>query len=736
MNNFLASLHFVIAGLVFILGLVLLRENPRGRLNRIVASMLLFVGLGATLGSSDFLIPQVDPKRATRVDLVRDFGYLWEFYFPTLLLFAMSYPTPWRGFARRGAVIFALFLPHVAHAILLAANAALGDTFGIPTESRQSVAWAVPRAIVPLAYGLHQQLFAWVNLIYAVSAVGVIMDRARREVAGLHREQLRVLGWGTSIAAGFFLVSILYADDGATDADAGLLPAAARLLSLLAGSGTIAFAMVRYRFLDATLIARRAILYAISTAVIVGVYLFLVVRLDQLVQRATGIDTPVFQALILVVALVLYQPLLAKTEELLEGVLLAERTDYRSALRSLSEQIVTRLDSTELGQLVVTALRECLLTDRLALVRLDDSSGAQVAVSEGLPIANADLASEMPDESTIRDAEPLSPIVTSAGTLFLLPLRDGDRVRGALVLGPKVTGSRYTREDQVLLSTIANQVSVALHNAELHEQAMARVGLERDLENARRIQESFLPATFPQRGDVDIFGENVPSREVGGDYYDVVECGDDTVIVAVADVSGKGIPAALLASMLQASLRTQVSSESSPGRIVDRLNRLVCAGTADDQFATLLVGRYDIAQRRFTFANAGHEFPIVVNRSREARSIQHSDLILGVSPAVEYREISVDLCEGDRIMLFTDGISEATLRGSRAGERMLGADGLIELFRSVSPDETALSQIGSLRRRIERVVDAELEADDMTLLLLRVPASETVSQEVASPPLS
>ncbi len=724
----LATFHLAAGGLILILGLALLRENPRHRLNRIVALMLFLAGLGTTLGSSSFLLPHINPKAGQQGNLLTEFSYLWEFFFPTLLLFMLSFPTKHPVLKRLPFLSVLLFIPHFVHLLLVTAHALLGDTFGFPTQPGSSIVWTIPRLFIQALYGFHRALFSLVNLAYIVASLFLVRDALARTSRAQLQSQIRTIGWGMGICVLLYVVSTPFMNLIAPAAPA-VLRQTLLLLALVVGCGSIAVAMVRHRFLEVSLIVRRAILYATSTAIIVGLYLTVVLEVDQLLRRVTGFDTPVFQGVFLVVSLILYQPMLSKMEEMLEGLLLKDPTDHRTALKQLSESIVTKLDLADLAKMVVTSISSCLLTNQVAFIhcaRGDDRPN--LLGCAGLGVTEAEFVEEIPPLQELQEMEHLHPCRLESGRYHVMPLKHEDVLLGALFFGPKITGRSYSGEDRSLLASMANQVSMALKNAELHNEAMKRAQTERDLETARRIQRSFLPTSFPAPSGADIYGHNVPSREVGGDYYDVLDQGENGLILAVADVSGKGVPGALLASMLQASLRTQVATETRVGKIMATLNRLVCDSTTDDQFATFFLAHIDFTSMRVTYANAGHNFPILLRRNGAAAFLEHSDLLLGFVPSVEYKEVATDLLPGDNLVLFTDGISEAKVNDTTAdADGLLGEDGLVELLQKLRHRPTAEDLVVGVQSELDSIVRRDDEADDMTLLVMRVSSEGAVA---------
>jgi len=181
---------------------------------------------------------------------------------------------------------------------------------------------------------------------------------------------------------------------------------------------------------------------------------------------------------------------------------------------------------------------------------------------------------------------------------------------------------------------------------------------DEELQRAREIQESLLPKEIPQLPGFEVASAWKPARAVGGDYFDVLKLGPNRLAICIADVSGKGVPAALLMANVQASLRASVRDLDSPARVCSIINGMLCESIAADKFVTFFCGVLDAASRTFRYCNAGHPYPILVS-SGAVRTLDQNGAVLGVFPTWTYQDSSVDLSSGDRLLLFTDGITEA-----------------------------------------------------------------------------
>ena len=751
----LATLNLCLGGLVFLLGLLILRENPRQRLNRVVALMLFFGGFGSILAAMSFLSAgPVGQAAGQAQSSVQNFSYLWEFFFPTLFLFASLFPEE-RGFTRRGAGIawlrFApsfealVYAPHAVHFVLalLLALAPPSFAFTVP-QSMPALAPLADLASVGLKVfiAIHRSLFSLVNLGFGIAAIALLVGSYRRQRARRLRQQLRAIGLGLTTCLLLYSLGALFpALLNLTISE--WARSALTVAALTVGSGSIAYAMVRHKFLDAKLLARRGILYGVASALLVGVYLTVVTRLNQALTRISGVDSRVIEPVFLIVALIVFQPAVSWLEELLDRLLLRDPGDYRNVLRNLGRELQTTIELEDLLTRSIRTISEALLLRTAYLVALPRGdvlvragSGAAPAPEEQVLLR--DLLLRLPREGeSFRLADPVPGLTLSDRTLLVgrlgisvvFPLHSRGETVGALLLGEKLTGTEYTSEDVALLTSLAGQLAISLQNALLVRERVQVVRIEEELRLARQIQRSFLHSEFPATPRFDVHALNIPSKEVGGDFYDLVPASDGVFLLAIADVAGKGVPAALLSSMLQASLRTQAGSIVSVAEILRNINSLVYRATAVHQFATFFIARVEDHTLHMTFSNAGHNFPVVIRRGAEPMFLERGGTVLGIVDGAAYEEGRVSLHAGDLMVLYTDGISEAM---NRDGELYSDAR-LYELVRSFPHHLSAREVTDQILEALRQFLDGEEPRDDMTLMVLRVlepePARRTPALE-------
>jgi len=256
-------------------------------------------------------------------------------------------------------------------------------------------------------------------------------------------------------------------------------------------------------------------------------------------------------------------------------------------------------------------------------------------------------------------------------------------------------------------------MSYAFH---FYGEALAKARSEEELNLARRIQRSFLLSSFPQRSGIEVHALNVSSKQCSGDFYDVVPAGDGGVLLCIADVSGKGVPAALLSSMLQASLRTQAPLLQPVNAMIANVNGMLCQGVGNGQFATMFLARIDEAAMRLQYVNAGHNPPVLLRADGTRMLLEAGGPMVGSFEGVPFEQGEVPLQPGDRLVAYTDGVSEAM----NANMEMYGDDRVADFAASLPREESAAQTIDSILTSLRGFLAGEEPQDDMTLLVVRV----------------
>lgn len=302
------------------------------------------------------------------------------------------------------------------------------------------------------------------------------------------------------------------------------------------------------------------------------------------------------------------------------------------------------------------------------------------------------------------------------GLVIALPLKHQGETAGVLCLGPKMTGQPYVPEDIEFLTSLGTLAVVSIRNVELIEERMEKQRLEEEMRMAREIQKRLLPSVLPSVPGLEIGALALPSREVGGDYFDVVPLPEDRLLAIIADVTGKGVPAALLMSSIQACMHTMMPMPITLEHVMGHINRVICQNTAPDKFITAFAAIYYVKTRRLDFVNAGHEPPMVIRRRGGVERLDTGGLLLGVLSMIDYDRGSIQLETGDYVVFFTDGVTEAM---DPSGEEYTDGRLLAEVCTHQS--ETA--------QRIVDLIQADVEAftgpldvlsDDRTMIILKV----------------
>lgn len=343
-----------------------------------------------------------------------------------------------------------------------------------------------------------------------------------------------------------------------------------------------------------------------------------------------------------------------------------------NTLFDLSQEFNATLERDRLVKLLSFALMgQMLVGKHVLLLRRDDAEddgpGFEMAAKKGV---KGDMGEETIERLFQREEMVLLQDegdedgtawggLQHCGLVLALPLRQQSETHAVLCLGPKMTGQNYTPEDVEFLYALGNLAFVSIQNLHLVEEQIEKERLEKEMRLAREIQEGLLPQSIPSLETVEVGTLALPSRYVGGDYFDVVKLDDHHLLIGIADVTGKGVPAALLMASLQACLQTMVPMDLRLEDAVGHMNRVICTNTGFDKFITAFFGIYDATDQHFEYVNAGHDPPMLIRADERVERLEEGGLLLGVMKSASYERGRIDLHPGDVVLLFTDGVTEA-----------------------------------------------------------------------------
>ena len=290
------------------------------------------------------------------------------------------------------------------------------------------------------------------------------------------------------------------------------------------------------------------------------------------------------------------------------------------------------------------------------------------------------------------------------------PLLVGDAVLGVLYLDFLAQHGAVTHEDVLLIAQIARLAAVKLETTRLREESIAKARLEEELRTAYVVQSRLLPAQLPVVDGYSFAGTNKPCRTVSGDYYDVLVRPDGRMYFIMADVSGKGVTAALVMASVATAFTIFTRNDVSPADLVRELNVTLAPKTAPTKFVTMVVGLLEPSTGKVEFTNAGHVAPLVISR-RGVEQLTMTDMVVGLFAQAKYRNQTVTLEPGDSLVLFTDGVTEA----ENDAEEQLGLDPVATLVSTLhgTPAPRILETIESY---VQTFIGSTPAADDVTMM--------------------
>jgi sigma-B regulation protein RsbU (phosphoserine phosphatase) len=385
------------------------------------------------------------------------------------------------------------------------------------------------------------------------------------------------------------------------------------------------------------------------------------------------------------------------------------------ALYDVGLAIASTLDLDRLAEEIL--LRAAALLDaRRGALYLVEAEGFRLKHTFG-----GEAAPELPagalEACLAGEGEAPPELLAGARHLLVVPIESDGHCRGVLLVGDKESRSGvgpFPDRDRRTLALFANQAAIALENARLHRQALEQERLEREMELAAEIQRQILPDRVPELRGFELVGWNRPARQVGGDYYGIHPVAPERLALALGDVSGKGVPAALLVSTLHSALTLLRDRARLGPELLDRLNRHIFDSSSSNKFITLFLAELALDAGELVYVNAGHNPGLLLRSDGAVERLAATGLPLGLVPGAAYQARAVVLAPGDLVCLYSDGITEA----ASAAEEEFGEGRLVEVLTALR--RAPLAEAVAAIDRAGRDFAGDLpQGDDQTLILLR-----------------
>ena len=608
-------------------------------------------------------------------------------------------------------------------------------------SAAQSVYYSFLRWQTPLQLYLYCVVgFGFFTAIFTKSAMAISRDARRR---------LQLLYWGTTVGTlPLFILTVTAEIRGKSLYDiypSWLIGIALALMLIF--PLTLAYVIVVQRAMDVRVVVRQGLQYGLAkTGIRVLQYIAIAVVLATAIALASKSNR--LEKMIVITLAVTVGFSIPRVGERLrtwtDRRFFREAYDAEQVLSDLSDQVRSMVETRPLIETVAARISDTLHIPHVAVLlgggglyrpayALGYGAAPDVVFAAGT--GTVKVLQEQKDPARVYFDDPDSWLyrepdvgeedrakLAQLQAELLLPLSARDQLLGFISLGPKRSDEPYSGTDVRLLKSVAAQTGLALENARLMaaitEEVAQRERLNREVEIAREVQERLFPQTLPPIAGIEYAGACRPALGVGGDYYDFLALPGGQLGIAIGDVSGKGIAAALMMASLQASLRGEATRASQNlAALVANVNRLVYEASSANRYATFFYGQYNPDSRQLTYVNAGHNPPMLFHHcdgNWQLSRLETGGTVVGLLQSFPYEQAALTIAPGDIFIAFTDGISEAM----NGADEEWGEERMVETVKAcagLSPSEI----ITRIMQAADRFVAGAKQHDDMTLVVLR-----------------
>ncbi|MGA3288557.1 MAG: SpoIIE family protein phosphatase [Bacteroidota bacterium] len=715
----LAFLSQFLLGLGFLLvGYVVVMVKPQGKIQQMFArfSILSMLFFGLTVLN---LNPEIDPLWKIRVLGV---GFIIASIFapPLFVRFFLFFPVKRKG--------------HNSRTLILALHAvSLAMTIILLLYSRKIEHQLLTGIIYYSRYG-----FYLAGFILFVQSYFVFIPKDRRN-------QLRPVLIGVAIGLALFAYGLAVQTINPFAAfinPAILLP----VMLLVVVPVFFGYAIFRHRLMDVDVVVRCSLIYGTVTASLAAIYLVSVYGIGTLVNYFFGEqENHLLIVVSLVVVAFVFDPVKQRFQNGIDRIFFHERYDYQRALLEFTQELPRLLEMEHILHSIVSRLSSTMHIEKLSVFICGEKEGCKTATHN---IEQADctfgdgdntlmallkktrkpvdlhLLDDEYDVTEVKSEEKQK--LLRAGVVLSVPMFLQDRLVGFINVGPKMSGKVYSQEDINLLATVAGQAAIAIENSRLHKSEIEQGRIKEELDLARKIQQGLFPKASPEVAGLDISGVSVPAQSVGGDYYDFVQLGPKKILAVVADVSGKGMSAALYMSKIQGMVQLAAHMYGTPKKMLVNINRRIFDGLDRKSFITMILALFDLKKKEVRICRAGHN-KALLSVDRKIRFLEGGGIGLGLErgPLFEnaIEEVRIPIKLDSLFLFYTDGITEAM----NEKQQQLGEDAIVDVLKANRLLSAKKIQQAILTA-VEKFRGTAEQHDDVTMVVVKSVSTKKVKR--------
>ncbi|HMQ68543.1 MAG TPA: SpoIIE family protein phosphatase [Ignavibacteria bacterium] len=503
---------------------------------------------------------------------------------------------------------------------------------------------------------------------------------------------------------------------------------------------SIGFSIFKYRILDTEFIVKKGLVFGIITAFIVGIYLLLVFVLNSLLSQFLPENKQLLTIALIIVVTFSFDYVNKRAKDFVDKQFYRERYNYRKSLLLFSEELPYLDNVRKIIEKIGSSVKETMGIDNLNVWFKDQefhqilqNDFEKVSENERL-IYKDDSYDEAFSSLFIRNKEPrlinevllqelkisdeYKEIILREKFALLIPIFIKDVLIGTMNFGEKPSGKAYSDEDIDLLKTLASQAAIAFENSRLQKEKVLKQVMEEELQIARNIQMGLLPQSINSIDGIEVSGFYNPAKIIGGDFYDVIKLSESKMLVIVADVSGKGIAAALYMSKVQAMIQFAAKLFQSPKDILIEVNKQIHNKIDKKSFITTVVALFDLEKMKVKICRAGHN-PVIYSVNGKFDLLKNKGMGLGLESEVFFNqnleETELDITDDNVFVFYSDGLTEAMNRNREE----FGTDKVMDIISLNRQNSCSLIQ-KEIINSVDNFRGSAEQNDDITLVITKI----------------